>query len=164
MFQNFDWWLRKVFKIFKGNQQRKTVYYYLKDKLNIPCGQLHSLSIGISIGLQKPTCGVYAKWALSRTLPPLKIHTNMHTCQRTDKMSTTTAPNVFAHWLRLTALPHWTTWTIYSDAPLNPMGNLDWDWKKGNSDTTWKPWGREGKPDAETGWYMSLSLNITVSL
>lgn len=69
-------------------------------------------------------------WAVSHTLPPLQTHTNTHTCLHTDKTSTTAAPNVFAHWRRLTALPHWMTWTIYSDATLNPRGNLDWDWKK----------------------------------
>lgn len=92
---------------------------------------LHSQSISITLCPGKLPRGVYAKWTMLRIHSnPLKIHTNTHTCLSADKTSNTAAPNVFAHRCRLTALPHWMTWTIYSDAQLNPRGNLDWDWKK----------------------------------
>lgn len=91
--------------------------------------------------------------------PPLQTHT----CPHTDKASTTGAPNVFAHRCRLNALSHWMTWAIYSDAPLNPRGNLDWDRKKRRKIRhDLKPF-RGMNPEVERRRYMSLSLNMTVS-
>lgn len=104
---------------------------------------------------------------------PTPTHT--HTCPLSDKTSTAAAPNVFAHQRRLTALPHWMTQTIYSDAASESEGEFRLRLKKEKkkSDTTWKHWGRAGEGRwgrrswtwaAETSRYMRLSVNITASL